>query len=407
MWLLLAAPLALGHGNSFTVTAISEAPDGELWYVSLGWGAFQQGADGEFLYTCDEAVGSSAMTDVLALGGGEALLASYDGLLHYDADCGLGLVPGLPDGDFPTELVRLGDAVYAAVEHADPEADMGVYRCSPDGCEATPLVGPEVWPKSLVTDGTTLWVTLTAPDLSAALWRSADGEAWEQVRSWPAGSDIPELLAVRGEHIFLWWQTREEEGTNRLERSDDAGGSWANVLEAGAKTDEVPAMVELGAGAGWLLGNSTLRLYQSFDDGLTWVDANAAHLEHPAIRCASDDGRWACTDHFADGYDLARVSGFSLVPVTCMDRSAPAGCVDGGCDATWTALADFGSYGGGRCTWDEWAAAVEAADPALDEGGCGGCGGADGGDAAALALFALAGALAGGRRSRRAAPGRG
>lgn len=406
MWLLLAAPLALGHGNSFAVTAVSEAPDGDLWYVSLGWGAFQQGADGEFLYTCDEAVGSSAMTDVQALGGGEALLASYDGLLLYDEACGLSVVPGLPEGDFPTELVRLGDEVYAAVEHADPEADMGVYRCRPSGCEATSLVGPEVWPKSLVTDGSALWVTLTAPDLSAALWRSADGQAWEQVQSWPPASPIPKLLAARGDRLFLWWQTREDDGVNQLERSEDGGSTWTEVLEAGAKADDVPAMVELGGGAGWLLGNSTLRLFQSFDDGQSWVDANAAHLEHPAIRCASDDGRWACTDHFADGFDLARVAGFSLVPVTCMDLSTPDTCVGETCDATWTALADFGSYGGGRCTFEEWSAAVEALDGGAGAGG-GGCGaGGCGGDASA-ALLLLGGALAGAGRTRRAPRARG
>jgi hypothetical protein len=135
------------------------------------------------------------------------------------------------------------------------------------------------------------------------------------------------------------------------------------VLTFGAYTDDVPSMVQVGGGF-WYLGNKSLHVYQSIDDAESWVDVNSYHPEIPSVRCVSDDGRYVCGDHFADGYDIAKVVGFGFDAVACLDDATPASCLSGACDTYYEDFLARGEYGGGYCVAD--------LSPAPETGGCGG-----------------------------------
>lgn len=361
MLVLLALPAALAHGSEYALTAISTAgpDDRHLWGVTDNWGILaSHDAGATWEWYCEEGLESPSgqptlgtTYDVEALDDGTALLAGIDGLLHMGDTCGLERVPGQPETVTLAEPIRrFGDrwlvGIYSQEGH-------GAFSCTVDGCEPTELVATDRYTKSFAVDGDTAYATtVTAGTYDAALWRSTDGYAWEPIATWPEGSPDMRILDARGSRLLVWAQARVEGEASTLRRSDDGGASWAEVLAFGGYTDAVPALLAPADGAFLRIGNSTLRVYQSVDDGLTWVDLNAAHPETVTLRCVSDDGRWVCADHFADGFDVGRVVGLEIEAAGCIDAATPASCLGDTCDRAYDDFLERGGYGGGECEAD-------------------------------------------------------
>lgn len=395
-----AASVATAHNAEYSLAAVSMAPDApaEIWAVSQGWGVIHSEDGGvSWAWLCDEGLsgGGGSFYDVEALGGGKALVAGTVGLFRVDpgcdgvadAACVRTELTGLPDSSYAGLIRRFGDQFLVSVYGTnDDGTDLnGAFLCTDTACAATSLTGPDLYVKSFTVDGATVWATtVTAESLAAGLWRSADGTTWEPVASWPAGSPDMRVLDARGDRLLVWAQTRNDLAPPGLQRSTDGGATWTEVVAFGYFTDQVPPVVRVGGSGILLLGNNTLHVFQSIDDGATWTDINDIHPEVPSLRCVSDDGGLVCGDHFADGYDLARVVGITFDAFACMDEAALDPALADVCEPYYDDFTDKGALGGGEC---------EADLTPVESGGCGG----GGADTAGLVVVGL-GAL--GRRRR-------
>lgn len=391
--LLAALSIAWAHNAEYSLSAVSVAPDApaEIWGVSQGWGVIHSEDGGvSWQWLCDEGLsgGGGSFYDVEALGGGRALVAGTVGLFRLDPTCDYVADPtcvrtaltGLPDSSYAGLIHRFGDTLLVSVYGTnDDGTDLnGAFLCSDTACEASSLTGPDIYVKSFSVDGATVWATtVTAETLAAGLWRSTDGRTWEQVASWPDASPDMRILDARGDRLLVWSQTRSESTTPGLLRSGDGGQTWAEVMAFGYFTDQVPPLLRVADSGVLILGNNTLHTFQSIDDGATWTDLNAIHPEVPSLRCVSDDATLICGDHFADGYDLARVVGVTFDAFACMDDATLDPALGDSCELYYTGFISQGLLGGGEC---------EADLTPVDSGGCGG-GGED--TAGAALLIAL------------------
>lgn len=375
--MILLAGAAWAHGVGFETTAVSVLPDdpSELWAAMEDWGVVRSTDGGAtWTWTCEEAIGTSRVYDVLAVGPGEAVAGTADGLVRMGE--AIEPVAGLPEGAFVPVLARRDEGWLALAIGAE---EGGVWTCDDAGCVATDLVAPGLFPKSAVTDGDTSWVTtVDEATLAAALSRSEDGATWVPVAAWPDGDLDPTVLHADGDTLLVWVRPRVTGPSAQLLRSDDGGATFAEVLALGTWTDDAPGLVAVGGRV--VVGSAVgARTWASDDDGRTWTEVS---LDAPSVRCGETlgDRAWACAEHVNDGFDLSvSDDGVWWTPVACLEEAEPAeACLDRA--EAWDAAA---ATGGGRC-------GVEVGPAAEETRGCG-CGGTD-------AAWLLVGGVLGRRR---------
>lgn len=359
--LLTLVASASAHGNRFSLSTLSIAPDDpQVWWANAnGWGVLHTAdAGATWTWQCEEGLGASVVYDLAAWTGGRAFVGTSDGLRRVGPDCANDAMPGLPDGALVTVVTRGDDAVYAG---AYVEGTGGLYLCDDAGCAPTSLVGGYV--KSVVVgDDGVVWATTVAPDtLAASLWASADGQSFTDVADWPDGSVDVRVLHADAERLLVWRMPRSDAAAPALMYSADGGARFVDVLTEGAYTDPVPGLAVVGNDV-WL-GSDVGRTWRSLDGGRHFTDVSDVE---PAVRCADRAGGLLIVgaDHFADGFDVGVWRGGQ--------RWAGAGCVDAAqvdaCGADTCALYEeafrtAGAFGGGHCL-----------DEPAPVGGCGGAG---------------------------------
>lgn len=374
--LIVALPV-LAHGTIYATTGLVAAPDDpeELWALAGGWGLLHS-TDGaaSWEWRCEEGLGVATLYAVDSLGPGEVVLGTSAGLVRWDG--APTVASGLPADAQVGGVRRLGGAVLADVVSVE-EAD-GLYRCVADACSPTALVSDGLYVQSIAVGEAGAWVVVRESEqLHSTLWRSADGEDWTLVADWGEGADSRSILAVEGEQLWLWAQPRDPDGLPWMERSDDGGATQIRVWTSEDATSDVPVLSLIEGQV--LFSNALGRTWRSPDHGATWIDVSETM---PLLRCAAQVGeeRWICADHFADGFDVARLDGpEAWTALGCMDEAAVA---DPACEAYAEAYVEAGLYGGGECD-ASWAPGEEA------PGDCGCGGGGAAGLLLGLGLFQL------------------
>ena len=393
--LLVVMPEASAHGDSFELVRLTARPDApaELWGMVEGWGLVHSEDGGAaWSWLCEEAVGSTALYDVLAWEAGSALVGTAEGLSLVDESCTGQSVASLPEG-FVLSLARYGETALVGIIGTESG---GVYRCDDTGCAATSLVGAGVFPKSLVVDGNTAWATVvhTGEDegLAAELWRSDDGADFVVAYAWPDGDVDPRVIHADGERVYAWLRPRQDDREPGFVRSTDGGASFSTTFETGYYTDPAPGVLVRDGGETVLLGSwFGARTWRSTDAGLSFEEVS---LDAPALRCGLDlpDRSLICADHLVDGFDVAATTdGMEFSAELCLEEVGPADCVAETCEPYVDAWRGAAALGGGKC------------DPAADTGTpddpppCG-CASSEGG----LPLLALGAAVL--LRARRGPP---
>ncbi|MES2640350.1 MAG: hypothetical protein V4850_12735 [Myxococcota bacterium] len=349
MLLQMLVPVSFGHGASFGATAVSVLPadPAEIWVLTDGWGlAHTTDGGASWGWLCEEALGGADLYGVLATGPGTAVVATRSGLRTVAADCTTTLQPGVPEGTYFPAVTGYG-ARWLALGIAGDAG--GVWSCDADGCAATELMAPGLFPKSALTDGTRAWVTVVYVDtLASELWRSDDGVAWTLAHAWPDGDTDPRVLRAEGDRLLVWRRTRTADDTPELLVSDDGGTTFTSTFETGWYTDSTPGLLTLDGAL--LLGSvQGARTWRSEDDGGTWAEVSA---DVPAVRCGGTVGGvgYACGDHLQDGFDLSSTTdGHTWTPLACLEDTLPAACASATCDPLLSAWQVAGSYGGGQC----------------------------------------------------------
>lgn len=372
MALLMELDNAMAHSPNYGTVSLSAQPGvpDELWANTDGWGLMHSMDGGAtWGWMCEESVGVTGVYDVLAWGPGAALVGTTTGLMRVGDDCSGVSIPGLDDG-FALRVTRWGER--AAVALIGPETG-GIYLCDEAGCAPTPLIGADYYPKTVVVSGDTLWLTLVHTDtLVAELYRSTDGIEFELRHTWPDGDVDPRLVYVEGDRVAIWARPRSDAAVPAFELSRDGGATFSRTLEVGYYTDPAPGTLVRGGGEVVLVGSYYgARTWRSDDGGATFTEVSDTA---PAIRCGLELGARAlvCTDHLADGFDLAETQdNLEFQPTTCLEEVGAAACATEACEPYVDAWFSAGAYGGGGCdpTGDD-----SASEPAPNECGCGGGG---------------------------------
>jgi MYXO-CTERM domain-containing protein len=348
-WLATAAAHSAAYGV-ITLDADPVAP-GEVWGIADGWGLVHSADDGaSWDWLCEESVGSQTVYDVLTWAPSTALLGTAEGLMRVGEGCVGESFGDLPEG-FVLRLRRYGNEALVAL--VGPERG-GVYRCGEAGCVATSLEGEGFFPKSMVVDGGTVWVTVVhagADDgLRAELWLSVDGATFTEVYAWPDGDVDPRVLWASGDRVYAWLRPRSDTVEPAFARSVDGGVSFSTTFSTGYYTDPTPGAMVLDDGDTVLLGSASgARTWVSHDGGAGFTEVS---LDTPAVKCGLSLGDRAlvCTDHLADGFDVAStVDGADFTPVVCLEEVEAAACTGDTCDPYVDAWVSAGAYGGGRC----------------------------------------------------------
>lgn len=340
---------AFAHGDRFSLSTLSIAPDApDTWWGNAnGWGVVHTtDAGANWVWQCEEGLGTQSVNDVLAWDGGTALLATADGAWLVGPSCTVSALPGLPADGVVTELARGASVAFAAVYS---EGAGGVYRCDPaDGCVATSLQGLYIKSIRASADGGKVWATTVEPaSLAAALWVSDDGDSFTVVQEWPAGDVDVRVLHADAERLLVWRLPRSDAAVPTLLFSADGGGSFVDVHSDGTYTDPVPGLVVSGNNV-WL-GSELGRTWRSVDGGRHFFESSETD---PAVRCGDTQGAQvlACTDHFADGFDIAVWQGGSdWEPRGCLDSAVPESCAADTCGMYQDAFVSAGAFGGGLC----------------------------------------------------------
>lgn len=401
--LLACSGRAEAHGNRFSLSTLSIAPDDpDVWWGNAnGWGVvYTLDAGANWTWRCEESLDTSRVYDILALDGGQAVVATVDGVLRIGPDCAVEPFLGLPDGAQATVLERVSGGFYVALFVDGAGA---LYRCgdaSDAQCVATDVSGPYVKSIQVATGGDgaeRVYITTVDVDtLASALLVAEPGSAFETAYAWPDGDVDPFVLdasmqAGGGDRVLLWALRRTDTLTPALLFSGDGGESFLQVLSDGQYTDPVPGLVTFGEDA-WL-GSDVGRTWRSIDGGRHFSEVSDVE---PAVRCGdvSGDTLLVCADHFADGYDVGVWRGGQRwAGAGCLDAAALDTCGADTCGVYYESFVGAGAYGGGACF----------VEPEEDSGGCGGCGGSGASASAGLVLALGLGGIARrpGRSTRR------
>lgn len=345
--LAILAP-ALAHGDRFAVVELSIAPEDAdtIWGTTGGWGVIRTAdAGANWEWWCEGGMGVADADTILARSAGSAWVGTDRGVLALGEDCAAAWLPGVPEGAEVRRMARWEDGALVLVRTAEGG---GVLRCAPGGCVTEAPYGDGLSPRSLVVDGDRAWLTLV--DLGAEAvqeWALADG-AWTVSGTWPWADGERHLLRVAGPVRLTWRVPLSGAGTPALLHSDDGGASERVVLEAGSYTDPPPGLLATPDGLGLYLGIDTGRTWFSADGGASWVEVSEAA---PVVRCGdtAGDRAVACADHWADGFDIARLDlGRPWLPMGCLDAAVPSACAPT-CLEALDGLVAAGAFGGGEC----------------------------------------------------------
>ncbi len=344
---LWVSPPAAAHGERFSLSRISASPDDpDIWWANAnGWGVvYTLDAGATWAWRCEEGIGASSVYDVLAIEGGQALLATSEGLQQIDADCASSMWTGLPADSFAGVLARGPDVIYAAV-FAD--GDGSLFRCAGGACEATSLTGTYVKSVRAIASGVVYVTTVDPTTLAAALWTSTDGQTFTPVQSWPDGDYDVRVLYAEEERLLLWRLPRSDADIPALLYSSDGGVTHQIVLTDGQYTDPVPGLAVSGQNV-WL-GSDIGRTWRSLDGGRHYFEVSETE---PAVRCGEQAGDrlLICSDHFADGFDAAVwQGGQGWAGAGCLDGAEVDSCASEACEVYADAFYDAGAFGGGEC----------------------------------------------------------
>lgn len=342
---------ALAHGSSYYTTRLSASADGHVWALVDGWGVLHSTEGSAWEWICEEGLGVTAVYDLEALEEGGLMVGTSDGIRLYGTTCGTQALSGLPELAQVGELEQLGSQFFAAV--AAPGA-AGVWACDLSSCSPTSLVGLEgdrLFSKSLLADGNALWTTVVhEADLASELYRYTNG-AWELRAAWADGSLDLRLLHVDGDRVLAWAQPRSSSVVPSLYLSTDGGRSFRSTLETGGWQDPIPGMAVVGEQI--FLSSYLGRTWRSTDGGESWTEVSS---EAPLVRCWTTVGDevWACTDHFADGFDVGRTrDGRFWEAMACMEQSELGACTESTCSALYQTFTTFGGTALGICGQQE------------------------------------------------------
>lgn len=385
MWWMTA--LALAHGDRFAVVDLSLAPDDPrvAWGATGGWGVVRLREDGApWEWWCESGLGVADADAVLAWSEASAWVGTDRGVLVLGPGCEVEALSGFPEGGEVRRMARFGEGALALVRTSDGG---GVVRCEAGGCVTEPVWGSGLSPRSVVVEGSRAWATLV--DLTyeqVQTWALLEG-VWdlEAVTPWIDGERF--LLRVDGDRRLLWRTPLSGPASPALLYSADGGLTERVVLEVGSYADPPPALLLAPDGLGLYLGIEAGRTWYSADGGASWAEVSEAT---PVLRCGDTVGgrAVACTDHWADGFDVARLDlGAPWLAMGCLDAATPSGCA-AACAEEADGLEAAGAFGGGQCL-------PEPAPP-------GGCSTAPGPSALACLVPGL---VAGLRRRRRYSPG--
>lgn len=348
MSLLLLIASAWAHGLNFEMRAVSVSPtdDQEIWGVVESMGVvWTHDGGSSWTWTCQSALGSTRVYDVLALGGGQAVVAALGGVAAVDDACGLTAWTGIPDNSYADALVPDGDDVLVAISGSEVG---GVFRCAGGDCEPTGLYDAGLFVKSLIPAGSGFYATtVVTATLSSALWWSADGETWEQRALWDDGSVDPHVVWASGDDLLTWALPRDTSGAPQLLRSEDGGLSSEAVWTGDAYTTASATVIAVGDGL--MFGHNQGLVLWSSDDGWTWEDRTEIM---PTVVCGADrDGvGYLCADHLYDGFDLASSGdGTTWTPIACLETATLASCAAETCASAVDNWELQASLGGGRC----------------------------------------------------------
>ncbi len=311
-----------------------------------GWGlAHSVDGGASWAWLCEESVGTDTVYDVLAYADGVALAATAHGLVRVDDTCTGSALAGVPAG-FAFRVAAYGVGAAAAV--IGPE-EGGVVFCDDLTCTPSALWGAKLYPKALVVDGSTLWVSVVWTDtLASALFRSTDGVAFEEVFRWPEGEADPRVMHASGENVLVWTRPRSDAALPALEKSVDGGRTFVRSFEQGYYTDATPGVVADGEVV--LVGSwFGARTWRSEDLGASFIEVSA---DAPAVRCGVRVGNavLTCADHLADGFSVATTDDLvHFAPLACLEETLPPACAEAACEPYLDAWVSAGAYGGGRC----------------------------------------------------------
>lgn len=365
--MLLVALPALAHGTLYATSGLTAAPEdpAELWALAGGWGLVHTTDGGDsWEWWCEEALDTGTVTTVAALGPGEVAVGGSLGMFRVTPGQPAVAYTGLPADAQVGALVRYGDKLLADVVSIE-DVD-GLYVCEGTVCSPSGLVEDGRYVQSIRVDGGTAWVvTRYASTLHSMLSRSLDGETWALVHDWDDGSESRTLLDAGGDELWVWALPRDTDAAPWLERSGDGGETFSTVWTSSNPTQELPTVARVGFSL--LLSDNLGHTLRTDDDGGTWLDRSDIM---PMIRCTAyvDGETLICADHFADGFDFARLDGAEAwTAFGCMDQAAVA---DPACDEYEAAYLEAGLYGGGECD-----ASYAPAGPEEPPCGCGGSAG--------------------------------
>lgn len=344
--MLAILALALAHGDRFAVVELSIAPEDldAVWGTTGGWGVIRTPDAGvNWEWWCEGGMGVADADAILAWSAGSAWVGTDRGVLAVGEDCSAALLPGVPEGAEVRRMTRWEDGALVLVRTAEGG---GVLRCAPGGCVTEAPYGDGLSPRSLAVDGDRAWLTLV--DLGVEVvqeWELAGG-TWTVSGTWPWTDGERFLLRVAGP-VRLTWRVPLS-GAPALLYSDDGGATERVVLEAGSATDPPPGLLATPDGLGLYLGIDTGRTWYSADGGASWTEVSEAA---PVVRCGDTVGHRAvaCADHWADGFDVARLDlGRPWLPMGCLDAAVPSACAPS-CAEAWDGLVQAGASGGGEC----------------------------------------------------------
>lgn len=382
--------VASGHGASIDVTAVAIAPDDDsAWWAALsGWGvAATRDAGATWTWTCGEVHGYDyGPYDIVALGGGEAAVATEAGVIVVGADCASRSLSGLPEDFYAVDLAPWQDGVLA-LGTSELEGD-GLWACPASGCVPSDLVGADMYARSAFVDGKRAWMTqVEGATLASSLWTSGDGVAWSQVYAWPDGDTNPRVLLADGDLLLVWRGARDAADIPELLRSTDGGQSFQAVFAEGYYTDPAPGLVRVNAGETLFLGDYYgARTWRSEDDGATWEEVSTWA---PSVKCGTwtDTQALACANRLNDGFHLARTQdGVSWEPVACLQDATADAC---GAETCADAAAAWAGVVASYVEDERCDTVLFEPEPTEPDGGCGrGC-------AAALVFLPLYGLGAG------------
>ncbi len=343
--LVLGVRAASAHGRFPQAGSIVIDPSdaGRIWVRTTYGVVTTDDGGGAWRWLCPEGLGFNADNEdpaVVIMADGTAVLGTFDGLSISADRCDFAYAGGaladrffidvIPEPGFERALALSSNGIGADtfevhLWHSDDNAHSWQEIGSappPDFLGLSLAVAPSDTDRLYITgrDG-------AAGDYAGALYRSDDrGQSWTRfdVTGTEDGSALPYVGAVAPDDPDTLYLGifREEMGAIvyfALVVTRDGGTSWETLFE---RDDEVTAFAMSPDGSRIAVGGA--------NEGV-WVASTSDHVfdqVHPLhARCLTwhETGLYACSDQFADGYNVAvsRDGGATFEPLS--QQSSPCG----------------------------------------------------------------------------------